>query len=1107
MKKRSKTILTAILIGAALGISAGALSAYMTSSETATNTFTAGEVKIDLQEPAWKPEDGKHLVAKQTVLKDPKIKNTGKNPAYVFMTVQMPVRTLTLYNNAGRKEEYSETTELFNLKKNVNGNYETLSDTNSGNWVLLKDRSIYGTKDESFTTYVYAYRVPVVPNATSDALFDAVQLKNVIEGYSEMSKISTKDEYPITINGYAIQATDVIGADGSDVTNGTVTADDLLRMYDTYVNQNGIGSGSSMNLMTDPSTQYKDGKIVIPELPKKTGYKNDGLWHDDNGNTYAAGTEVTVTDEMKQNGFNLHVNWEPITYTVRFNSNGGSGTMEDLTMTYDEAATLPANAFANGAKFIGWSLSKTGSINFKDGAMVRNLSETDGDTVTLYALWKQNKFKVTYDANGGYFGTDTSKTTNTIVYHLTVDGMELDSGTELTPSHVEKYFGGWYTDADCTDGHEFSLSDCESNTTVYAKWRKPVAILISSSNGGSLNYALKKIAVDNKTITAFKRTEAMPDMAGMSDNNIISTDESETPIYCWREGTELKYWSKAGKIYSRDLDSLFMNFTYLNDISGLADFDTSKTPSMIGMFSGCKSLADLEPLSHWDTSNVSNMMAMFNACTKLNDLEPLSHWNTSNVKDMTAMFSECKSITGIEPLWRWNTSNVAIMEAMFNCCSGLTVVNPISMWDTSRATAMNSMFNGCTALTDVSPLSDWNTSNVINMSGMFYNCSSIQNIAALGMWDTSNVTDMSNMFKGCSNLQAIDGNVLYQWDTGKVTNMYNMFAECKNLQTIEGPLENWNTSNVTNMRGMFSECWVLTDLGPISSWDTNNVTNMNGMFSGCHSLTDISQLANWNISNVTDLRYAFSSCTSLTDLTPIANWNTSNVRYIEMMFRDCSSLVTIPTLNWDLKNVDNCEYPYGIHSMFQLCKSLKSIDGLAGWKNTGHITEATYAFANCENLENIEGLKNFDASSLANITDMFSLCPKLTNLRGLENWNTKSLKNAYRMFYQCKNLNDLSALKNWNTSNLNDSGKMFKETGITNLNGLENWDVRSVNSMYEMFEDCLSLTDATAINNWNPKYFIDNNKEIDSIFCGCADSIIYPTWNGTWSRGTFTPAA
>lgn len=260
------------------------------------------------------------------------------------------------------------------------------------------------------------------------------------------------------------------------------------------------------------------------------------------------------------------------------------------------------------------------------------------------------------------------------------------------------------------------------------------------------------------------------------------------------------------------------------------------------------------------------------------------------------------------------------------------------------------------------------------------------------------------------------------------------------------------------------------------------------------------------------MRNTFSSCTSLTDLSPLANWNTGNVIYIESMFSECTSLVTIPTLHWDLKNVDNCESPYGIERMFDSCTKLKSIDGLAGWKNTGHITDTAYAFRGCANLENIEGFKSFDASGLTKTEDMFSSCPKLTNLRGLENWNTKSLKDAYRMFYMCKNLNDLSALAKWNTSSLNDSGKMFKETGITNLKGLENWDVRSVNSMYEMFEDCSSLTDATAINNWNPKYFIDNNKEIDSIFYGCADSIIYPTWNGTWNsdtwkRGTFTPAA
>ena len=60
------SIIATILLGTTIGIGAGSLNAYMTSQETATNTFTAGEVKINLQEPAWKPEDGKYLVAKMT---------------------------------------------------------------------------------------------------------------------------------------------------------------------------------------------------------------------------------------------------------------------------------------------------------------------------------------------------------------------------------------------------------------------------------------------------------------------------------------------------------------------------------------------------------------------------------------------------------------------------------------------------------------------------------------------------------------------------------------------------------------------------------------------------------------------------------------------------------------------------------------------------------------------------------------------------------------------------------------------------------------------------------------------------------------------------------
>lgn len=59
----------------------------------------------------------------------------------------------------------------------------------------------------------------------------------------------------------------------------------------------------------------------------------------------------------------LYAQWTPITYTVRFDGNGAtSGTMDDLAVTYDAEATLPARRYAKANKtFTGWNTKKDGS--------------------------------------------------------------------------------------------------------------------------------------------------------------------------------------------------------------------------------------------------------------------------------------------------------------------------------------------------------------------------------------------------------------------------------------------------------------------------------------------------------------------------------------------------------------------------------------------------------------------------------------------------------------------------------------------------------------------------------------------------------------------------
>lgn len=41
----------------------------------------------------------------------------------------------------------------------------------------------------------------------------------------------------------------------------------------------------------------------------------------------------------------MYVQWEPNTYTIKFDANGGSGSMNDQQITYGVKTPLTANAF------------------------------------------------------------------------------------------------------------------------------------------------------------------------------------------------------------------------------------------------------------------------------------------------------------------------------------------------------------------------------------------------------------------------------------------------------------------------------------------------------------------------------------------------------------------------------------------------------------------------------------------------------------------------------------------------------------------------------------------------------------------------------------------
>lgn len=102
--------------------------------------------------------------------------------------------------------------------------------------------------------------------------------------------------------------------------------------------------------------------------------------------------------------------WTANRYNINFNANSGSGTMANSAHTYDIAKNLTANGFSKaGYSFMGWSLTSLAQTpEFANGQSILNLTAVNGEIITLYAVWSINHYNIVFNANGGIGGTSAS---------------------------------------------------------------------------------------------------------------------------------------------------------------------------------------------------------------------------------------------------------------------------------------------------------------------------------------------------------------------------------------------------------------------------------------------------------------------------------------------------------------------------------------------------------------------------------------------------------------------------------------------------------------------------------------------------------------------------
>ena len=181
-------------------------------------------------------------------------------------------------------------------------------------------------------------------------------------------------------------------------------------------------------------------EFIAPENQQFKAWEIDGA-------EYPVNAPVTVTADITVKALWENAPPAPAEYTVRFNANGGGGTMADVTGV-SGSYTLPSCGFTEpeGKQFKGWSTSADGSV------ISGTTYEVSSDT-TFYAIWESKEYSIIVTDGKATIGagSEISKaaqgTTITLTANAAPDG---------------KVFDKWVVESGNT-----TLEDANSETTTF----------------------------------------------------------------------------------------------------------------------------------------------------------------------------------------------------------------------------------------------------------------------------------------------------------------------------------------------------------------------------------------------------------------------------------------------------------------------------------------------------------------------------------------------------------------------------------------------------------------------------------------------------------------
>ncbi len=647
------------------------------------------------------------------------------------------------------------------------------------------------------------------------------------------------------------------------------------------------------------------------------------------------------------------------TYTVTYDANGGTGAPSAQTKYHDSALAISTTKpTRSGYTFVGWSASKTAT----SATYLAGSPYTANSSVTLYAVWRNNTYTVSYNANGGTGVPGSSAHSNGSTHTL----------SSTVPTRFGYTFMGWGKTANSSTiyspGYNYTVT---SNTTFYAIWMSAYRATLNSSHAARIPYAgYYEYYIFEPSTTLKYRFES----TGTIDSKITLYDSTGAELATNDDGGSnlnfaLEQTLEGGQTYyikvyaygsnTGDIPFTvkgFCNITY--DANGGADapslqelfagestYLASSAPRRLGYtFLGWSESPDATTPQYqpgdtfyanrsvtlyavWETSTMGNYLEYYvggdgitiSDCDETYEGELIIP-DTIDGYPVTCIgdeaFRDCKNITSITI----PDSVITIGSAAFcDCESLISITIPDSITEI-KGGFYEGCFQGCTNLTSIT-IPD--------------------SVTSIGDY----------AFAYCENLTSITipDNVTSIGD--------DAFAHCENLTSITIP------DSVTSIGGAFFNCTSLTSINI-----PDNVTNIdNFTFCGCDSLTSITIP-----DNVTSIgEYAFSGCDSLTSIT-IPD---SVISIGEYAFRDCTSLISV-TIPDSVASIGN--------GCFGGCISLVSINVESSNENYCSVDGILFNKAQTELIQYPAGKTNASYTIPDGVTSIrgsaFNGCTNLTSI-------------------------------------------------------------------------------------------------------------------------------